>query len=307
MIANFFKKSKPINTLIIIGFLFFVYAIVTIINLPEQFDFNFFIKRSFFFLIVLLILFGLYFIISKNSLTKDNSYAIVLFVFMMSIFSFTVLDYKLLIVNLLLFFAYRRIYSLRTTKNTQDKLFDSAFWIGIASLIYPWCSMLLLLIFTALFLFDKSTWRNILIPLIGFLCPIFIYAVYLIAIDNFEFFDTLFNFKSDFSFEAYNSLKILIPLSIISGLIIWSILPTTLKINAVNNEFKSSWFLLINHFFLLIIVILPWEGKNGNEFLFLFFPIVIIFTNYLQIVEEKWFKEVFLYSFLVLTLAIHLL
>ena len=41
---------------------------------------------------------------------------------------------------------------------------------------------------------------------------------------------------------------------------------------------------------LLIIAVSP--NKTGSEFLFLFAPLAIIMTNYLEVIEETWFKEV---------------
>tara|TARA_R110002073_G_scaffold279026_1_gene442879 strand:+ start:119492 stop:120415 length:924 start_codon:yes stop_codon:yes gene_type:complete len=298
MIANFFNKTKPINTLLIIVLLFFIYTISLLLNTNQPATFYFISKRVLYFILLLIILFSVNFIVRKNNLTKSNSYSILLFVCLLGMFPFSILNFNLAIVNLILLFAYRRIYSLRTTKDTKEKLFDSSLWIGIATLIYPWSSLTLFLTFAAIYLFDKFTVRNILIPMVGFIVPIFIYSAYLIAINSFDSLFAVFNFEYSLSFEAYNSLKLLIPLTIVTALIIWSIFPTTLKINAINNEFKNSWLLLVFHFFLLTFVVLPWPTKNGSEFLFLFFPMAIIFTNYLQIVEENWFKELFLYALL---------
>lgn len=252
-------------------------------------------------------LFLVNFIIRKNNLTKDSSYTILLFVFLFGMFPFSMLDIELIVTNLFLLLAYRRIYSLRTNKDTKKKLFDSAFWIGIATLIYPWSSIIIILIYLAIFLFDKNTWRNILIPIIGFITPIFIFVSYLVAIGDFDLFSTIINFSYSFSFETYNSFKIIIPLSLICALIIWSIFPTTYKITTVNNEFKTSWLLLIFHLLILIPVIVLSPLKDSSELLFLFFPTALIFTNYLQIVEEKWFKEVFLYTFLGIIGLVYLL
>ena len=254
-----------------------------------------------------MMLFLINFIIRKNNLTKDNSYTILLFVFLIGMFPFSMLDFELIVTNLLLLLAYRRIYSLRTNKDTKKKLFDSAFWIGIATLIYPWSSIIIILIYIAIFLFDKSTWRNILIPVIGFITPIFIFISFLVAIGDFDLFSTIINFNYSFSFENYNSFKIIIPLSLICALIIWSIFPTTFKITTINNEFKTSWLLLIFHLLILIPVIILSPLKDSSELLFLFFPTALIFTNYLQIVEEKWFKEVFLYTFLGIIGLVYLL
>jgi len=307
MIANFFSKTKPINTLAIIALLFFIYTLSTVINFQEAFSLTFFFKRVSYFLLLLIILFSVNFIVRKNNLVKDNSYTLLLYVVLIGMFPFSVLDFKLAIINFILLLSYRRIYSLRTQKDTKEKLFDSAFWIGVATIIYPWSILILLLVFLAAYVFDKWTWRNVLIPITGFFCPIIIYTGYLIAVNKPELIEGIFNFDLQFNFNNYNSFKLLVPLAIVVSLMLWAIFPTTLKIIAVNNEFRNSWQLLISHFFILALVILPWPNKNGSELLYLFFPMAIIYTNYLQIVEEGWFKEVFLYSFLTLTIAIYFL
>jgi len=307
MIANFFNKTKPINTLFIIGLLFFIYIFSIGRHLEEEITLNFILKRILNFLLLLVTLFTVNFIIRKNNLTKDNSYTILLFVIFMGMFPFAVLEFKLLIVNLILLFAYRRIYSLRTSKETYKKIFDSAFWIGVATILAPWSSLAILLIYVAIYLFDKVTWRNIIVPLVGFCTPIIIYVTYLYAINDINEFKENLEYLYSFSFRIFNSATLLIPLALVTSLLIWSIFPTTFKITTVNNEFKNSWYLLVFHFVILLFVVLPWPVKNGGELLLLFFPIAVIFTNYLQIIEEKWFKEVFLYTLLAVVLTVFLL
>ena len=121
MIANFFNKTKPINTLFIIGLLFFIYIFSIARYLEEEITLYFVLKRMMNFLLLLVTVFTVNFIVRKNNLTKDNSYTILLFVILMGMFPFAVLQFKLLIVNLILLFAYRRIYSLRTSKETHKK------------------------------------------------------------------------------------------------------------------------------------------------------------------------------------------
>lgn len=307
MIANFFRKSKPINTLLIIILLFIVYTVSTFVYLRAEVSFIFLVKRLLYFILLLLVLFTVNFIITKNNLTRDNSYSLLLFVLMLGMFPFLVTDFKLMFVNFILLLAYRRIYSLRTLKSIEDKLFDSAFWIGIATIIYPWCCLLLLVVFIANNLFNKVTWRNLLIPVIGFICPIFIYGVYLFVSSDLVLFDSFLKFDYSLRFVEYHPFNILVPISFIAALTIWSIFSATFKITLVNNEFKSSWLLLIYHFLILLAVTLLWPNKNGSEFIFLFFPVAIILSNYLQIVEERWFREVFLYCFLALTIIIYFL
>jgi len=307
MIANFFSKTKPISTLFIVGTLLFIYVVSIIQHSNDELTLSFVSKRGFNFMLLLIILFTINFIIRKNNLVKDNSYSILLFVLLLGMFPFSLLSFKLLIINFILLLAYRRIYSLRTTKETKQKLFDSAFWIGIVTVIYPWCALILILIYGAMFLFDKASIRNMIMPLIGFMTPIIIYGTYLYAINDMETLNKIFQFEYSFFYRAFNAIELIIPLSLISALLLWSIFPTTYKINIVNNEFKNSWFLMILNFIILVLVTIPWVSKNGGELIFLFFPIAVIFTNYLQIIEENWFKEVFLYSLVAVMLSAYIL
>jgi len=305
MIAKFFNKTRPINTLIIILVLTFIYILSFFYLTEEAFGVLFFSKKALFFLVLLVTFFIINFIVRKNGLTKDNSYVLFILGLCFGMFPFATLNKHLLITHLVLLLAYRRIYSLRSNKDTKEKLFDSAFWIGIATIVYPDSFLYLLLIYAAIYTFNKSTIRNILIPLVGFLTPILIYGVYLLAVDEFNSFNLQLNYS--LSFLNYNSLELLIPIALILGYLLWAIFPTTVKIVTVNNEFRTSWFLLLIHLLISVIVIILSPNKNGSEFLFMFFPTAIILTNYLQIVKEKWFKEVFLYLFLVITITIYFL
>lgn len=307
MIANFFSKTKPVNTLAIVALLFLIYLLSSVINFNEILTFSNFLKRSSFFLLLLVVLFMVNFIIRKNNLTKDNSYTLLIYVILIGMFPFSVLNFKLVLINFLLLLSYRRIYSLRTQKDVKEKLFDSALWVGVASIVYPWCALILLLIFFATYVFGKWTWRNTLIPIIGFITPLVIYLAYLVFTDVPVSLTAILDFEIHVNFEVYNVFKLLIPLAIVISLLLWAIVPTTFKIIAINNEFRSSWQLLIIHFFILLLIVIPWPDKNGSELMFLFFPMSIIFTNYLQLVEERWFKEVFLFSFLFLTIAVYFL
>lgn len=307
MIANFFNKTKPINTLFIICLLFFLYVFSIALNVDQEITLSFVGKRIAYFLLVLVILFTINFIVRKNNLAKDNSYTLLLIVILIGMFPFSVLDFELLFANLVLLFAYRRIYSLRTVKETQKKIFDGSFWIGIATIIYPWCSITLILIYLALYFFDKSTLRNAIIPLVGFCTPILIYISYMYAINDLPLALENLTFEYSTSFKAFNSMKLLVPLALVCALSLWSVFPTTYKLTTINNEFRNSWNLLVFHFIILIAVVLPWPYKNGAELFFLFFPLAIIFTNYIQIIDEKWFKDVFLYALLAVVAMVYFL
>ena len=129
MIANFFKQSKPINFLVLIltGVLFFILAVLLYLLKDNQiFSWG---TTTLNFIVFLLILFLHNFITRKNNLTQNNTYGLYFFVLMFAIFPKSIHQSNILLSNFFLFFAYRRIYSLRSNLETVYKIFDSGFWI----------------------------------------------------------------------------------------------------------------------------------------------------------------------------------
>jgi len=300
MIANFFNKSTPITTFTIFILLTLVIGI-SIFALPTvDFTIVFFLNRLGILILLLITLFLVQFITKKNGLIKDNAYDLFLIVIFIAMFPKVITNSTVIISHFILLLAFRRIYSLRTIKNSKEKLFDSSFYIGIATLIYPLCIFYIVLPYVAIVNFNKRTIRNVIIPLIGFITPFVIYISYLILIDKFDLINL--DFIPSFLYTDYNSIQLLIPLTLLLGFLIWVLIPTTIKIVTFNSDLKNSWYVLLAHLIISVFVIIPAPIKDGSEFLFLFFPSAVIFTNYLQIAKEKWFKEVFLYLFSILAI-----
>ncbi len=296
MIANFFNKSTPFGKLSVVILLSVV--VITNVFSSEKITFNFifFLEKIAILFFLLLNLFLIHFITKRNKLIKDNIYDMLLIVIFTAMFPDTTNFSPILISHFILLLAFRRIYSLRTSKSSKEKLFEGSLYIGIATIIYPWSILYLVMPYAAVISFNKRTVRNVILPIIGFICPIFIYGTYLFLTDSFKNLKNLFTFN--FSFLNYNSLQLLIPLALILGFLIWTIFSTTIKIITVKNELKNSWYLILIHLILSVFILIPSPIKNGAEFLFLFFPLAVVFTNFLQLVNEKWFKDVFLYLFL---------
>lgn len=305
MIANFFNKSTPVTTFSVFILLSLVMLISTFLLPEANVTFLLFLKRLGVLALLLLTLFLVQFITKKNGLIKDNAYDLFLMVILIAMFFNVTANFTLIISHFILLLAFRRIYSLRTIKNPKEKLFDSSFYIGVATLIYPWCIFYIVLPYIALINFNKRTIRNVIIPLVGLITPFIIYCTYLILIDQFDGFNLDFTYS--FLFTDYNSLQLLIPLALLLGFLIWVLIPTTIKIITFNSELKNSWYVLLAHLILSVLVVFPSPLKDGSEFIFLFFPSVIIFTNYLQIVKEKWFREVFLYLFSIIAILVYFL
>ncbi len=307
MIANFFNKSRPINFLVLFILSFFVYIIASIFNFNVDFTTSSFIKSGLHYIFYLLLIFLHNFITRKNSLTDANTYALFIFILLFAIFPTSITNQELLISNLFLFFSLRRIYSLRSSKEEISKLYDAGFWIGVAFLFYSWSILFLILIYIAILVFRKLKWNYFIIPIIGFITPIFLYFVYLLLFGNELLLIDKWIFEVSFDFSNYNILSLLFPLGIVLVFIFWAIYPSLNQLLNAKREFKATFTLLLFHIFIVIVVIFISPTKDGAEFLFLFFPFSILLTNYLQTVKDYWFKESILILFILLSIGVYLL
>lgn len=304
MIAKFFNETKPINFLALAILSLFVFILAVFLPLDNGFSTGSVLKILLNLLLFLLFLFFHNFIIRKNSLTKNNSYALLFFVLLFALFPHAVNNYKLLISNFFLFFSIRRIYSIRSGINVKSKLFDSGFWIGIAFLIYDWSILFLFLIYIAIIVFREIKWNYFIIPLIGFITPVYLYYVYLLTLGKEDLFEKLWTFNTSFDFSNYNQISLLLPISIVIVFIIWTVYPTLSNALNAKKKQRSSFILLLFHLTLTMVIASLAPQKNGSEFLFLFFPFSVLMANYLQIIKEYWFKETVIILFFILTIVV---
>lgn len=307
MIADFFNRTKPVNFIVLNTLSVLVYFTAVIINYSDENYESSFANIIFYLFFFLLFIFLQNFIIRKNQLTGDNSYALLIFILLFALFPKTFVNYKILISNFFLIFAIRRIYSLRTLFETKSKLFDSAFWIGLATLFYSWSITYLILIYVAIFLFRKLKWNHLIIPIIGFITPIYLYYAYLLVIGKEQFLKNIWSFNFSFQYKNYNDLSLLLPIAIILVIIIWSIYPTLKKSLKAKKQKRATYSLLLIHLLLAISLAIVSSIKDGSEFLFLFFPFSVLFAKYLQIIKDYWFKELILILFIILSVVITIL
>lgn len=306
MISSFFSQSKPINFVVVSVILLIVFIVTKFMTLDEQIDALLFSKQILLFGVCLFSVFVFDFLVNKNNLTKKNSYKILLFVLFIAILPETLLNSKTLIANLFVLFALRRLISLRTKKDIKKKLFDASFWITIASLLYFWSVLFFTLIIAALVVYIIADIKNWVIPILGILTVAIIVLSYMVVmnIDIYSFLSSLFDISFDYS--SLNSKRIIIGSTILLSFGAWSLFYYVKNIKSKTKSLRPSFLLIIIAAIIGLVIIIISPEKNGSEFIFLFAPLAIIMTNYLEVISEKWFKESLLWI-LVLTPALTLL
>ena len=304
MIANFFNKTKPINFLLLSILIFIVFSINSWLVFSNEISFGFLVKKSVFLFFSILSIFVFDFILRKNVLTENNTYGLFFFILFFGFFQYSFSNEKILFSNFVLLFAFRRVYSLRTSLKPREKIFDSALWIGVASLFYIWSFLYLILLYFAIWVFNKKNWRNIFIPVIGFLTPLFLFYIYLLVINNISEFHEIWKLNLSLDFQNYSLYPIIVSICTLIIFTLISIFPTTKKFLLAKIDQKSTWFVLLFHILISLIIVMLAPEKNGSEFVFLFFPLSILFADYIQILKKYWFKEAIIYMFLIVLVIV---
>lgn len=303
MISNFFGKAKPIHLLLVSAMLLVVFTIAKVSTITAPFSLELLFKQTVLFGVCLASLFVLDFFVSKNNLTKRNSYKILMFGLFVAVLPETLLNSKLLIANLFILLALRRLISLRSRKEIKKKLFDAAFWISLATLLFFWAALFYLLIVMAIILYSIIHIKNWFIPILGVLSVAIIAASYMIVMDiEFEpYLHGFFDVSLDFT--PLNSKRIIIAATLLLSYGAWA---SFYYLRNLKHQLKSnrpSFIIVIISSLIALLIILVSPYKDGSEFIFLFAPLAIIMSNYLEIIPERWFKESLILGLIVVSIV----
>ncbi len=310
MLTSFFGKSIPLNYLLLGIFIAAAYILGTITGLSSINTSILFVIHGVFIILSVLSMLLLDFVIRKNQLTKNNSFAIFFFTCFMAMLPIIFKAHTILLANLFLLLALRRIMSLRSDTNSSKKILDASVWITVASLFHFWSLLFFIPLWIAIVQKPNSNYKQMLIPITGFLVVFLINtASQLLIYNSFEWF---FNWKQpiSFDFSKYNSASILVPITVILGFYIWTGVYRISKMTSIPSKHKSNHFLLFYVSIISFFVALLEPEKTGAEILFILAPVAIIAANYIENfgmkryvkkdVTEFWFKEIMLWLVLLL-------
>lgn len=303
MLTSFFSNSRPINFIIVAVYILLFYFFA---NFGLLFSSPLWVvlQEVGMLLVIILSVFILNFISGRNELTGRNAFKSILFAGFLCMFAAALQTNDVILANLFLLMALRRILSLRTQRETVKKIFDATFWIGVASLFYFWSILFLFVVYFGVVVHVGHRFKNWLVPLVAILALISIVTSADLMIT-----DTFYTFSdwtqaSNFNFERYRNPKLLIPAAFLFTLTIWSSFFYILIIQKASANVKTSLFiiLLCGGVALTVAVLAP--SKNGSELMFFFAPLAIIVTNYFQYMRDKWFKEILLITIVVLPILL---
>lgn len=296
MIATFFTKSNPIHYVFAFIYLFGLFLAHLNYNV-----FSFLIGAFSLFLLLTSVLLA-NFIISKNDLNKKNNYSLVAICFFIGLFMEQIFFFDdILIANVFLLLAIRKIYSIRNPININKKVFDASFWILISSVFYIPTLYFFIVLIIALILYSHFNLKNLVVVILAIIsATTFLYLLeiinsgYLNPVDfiNLLFFDfPILDYISSF-YENVSTInwpvKIIVFFSFLIPLIfifIWN------RVIKTNERRRTTTLILLTTILALIIYI---SNLNSMSFIFLFFPLIIIFTSCVEQARRELVKNLVL-------------
>jgi len=307
MIASIFSKSKPINFLIVFLITLSAFILVKMKLANGPINIVYFLKQALIFFICYGSILVFNFIINRNSLTQKNNYAVLLYCLFLATLPQVMLNTHIVFANLFVLLALRRIISLRSQSNVKKKLLDASVWIAIATLFYFWAIIFFALILAALLLYTENKIKNWIIPFVG-LAVVFIISIGYSIIVYDDFFEGItFSVSYSFNYDSYNTKQFLIAITILTSFSIWSSIFYIVNIKKKKKRFRPAFFTVFIAAILAFVIGFISSKKDGSEFIFLFAPISIIIANYIETIEEQWFKEIFLLILIALPIVVLIL
>lgn len=304
MITSVFSKSKPINFVIIAVYVTLIFVITNYTSLFSNFNSALITLPKW--IIALFLVFLLDFIVAKNNLTQRNSYAILTFGLLFGMFPEAMSRFDLLLSNLFILLALRRLISLHSKLHVKKKLFDAAFWIAVAALFYFWAILFFALVIVALIYHSQNDFKNVIIPFAGIASVLILLLIYNIIVYDVFIRPSDFKRYSSLDFTTYNSKEGILKFTVLFSSFIWTLVYYFRTLPDKNKKLKPSYFIIAWASIIAVLVAIIAPIKNGSEYLFLFAPFSIIMARYIEVVTERWFKQVFL-ALLIITPVISLL
>jgi hypothetical protein len=299
MITSLFRKSTPLNYFLVVLLLLFFFFLYQFNDLGWV-DSSISIAQKMVLLGVLFAsLFIANFIVKKNGLTKNSSYTLLFFLLLLLFFPSILDNTNLLLSNLFLLLAMRRLISLQTLKEPKEKIFDASLWIFIASLFHFWAILFLLLVYISIIFHASRDYRNWLLPFVAFFTTAVVFVlvalVYDVTLIHHFLNQRVMNFKIDYFTNKYQN----IALSIYVVMALYFVFSTLFTLTNKPMILQASYKKMIFTFLIGIVVFLISPEKNNSMLVFTFLPLSIMATSSIEYTQSKMQQEIVLFLFII--------
>lgn len=294
MITSLFRKSTPLNySIVILGVLFFFF-VYQIKHMSADNSMLHLILKFGLVGIIFISLFLANFIVKKNGMSKDSAYTVLFFLLFLLVSPSVFDNGKLLISNLFILLATRRIVSLHSLKASKEKIFDASIWVFIAALFHFWSILFILLIFISVLFHAARDYRNWFLPFIA------LFAVAIIFVLTAIYFKTdwikllmaqsVIDFRMNYFTNHIQNLALSVYATIgvfFAGSLLLTMSNRPLILHPTYKKVLSA--IIIG-----IAVFMVSPNKSNDLLVFTFAPLAMIATTHIETPQAQWKKEVVL-------------
>ena len=221
-----------------------------------------------------------------NKVVKINNYVFGIIFIIISLPLIHVQNYFMVnTLNLIMILIYGELIAFSDSNNTK-RIFNSGFMIGLIGMLDYSLNYFYIIILLSLFYYNIFNWRNLIIQIIGFVCPLILYSILIfleyMSADFMHILNLSFNNTHLCFFQHY------IMLITISILIILATYELYNNYYRKTENAKKAFGLLI---IIITIILLHSLAIVSWKFIYLLnIPITIIITNYLIYIKSLKFR-----------------
>lgn len=294
MIASLFSKTRPINYALIFIMLlscFFLYQFqVSEVVLTSKNSLN----QAIVLVLIIFSFFLVNFISLKNSLTKNDNYAILIFFIFILLFPTILNNIKIVLSNVFLLLALRRLISLKVLSSSKEKIFDASFWIFLSAIFHFWSILYIVLVFISIIFHSSKDYKNWLLPFVSFLCVWILYIfTSLILFDNYTINENIFDIG--FNFFSFDNVYQNMALALFVSIAVLFFTSQTFDYQNKPLNMQSSYKQIYFSFILSVGIYVLSPEKSNVLLIYSFAPLSILGANMFEKFEDSVYKEVSLY------------
>ena len=295
MLASLFSKTRPFNY-VLTGF--FVISAFFLFQFTREKDFftsESLVEESAVFLLLIASFILVNFISLRNALTKNDNYAILLFLIFVLMFPGILENWRIVLSNFFLLLALRRLISLRTLNSPKEKIFDASFWIFFSALFHFWSIAYIILVFISIIFHSGKDYKNWLIPFISLFCVWILHIFFsLFFLGEYELhFQEMIQMSFDFTGHktTYENMALASYVSISVLFFASQILDYQNKPLNMQSSYKQVYF----SFLLAIGIYALSKNKTNDMLIYSFATLAILGANMFEKLENNNFKEASIY------------
>jgi hypothetical protein len=310
MFVKFFNTNNPLILILIfvIGILFWINVFISPFAIPDSSDIFPLYNLTCFILkgqnhlnevLAFLLVFteGLLInlIINRNKLFSSSTYLpAMLFILLMSAVKHLQILTPSLIAILFVILAIKQMFDIYDKEKAYSQIFKIGFFISVASLFYLPSLFLVVLVFISFIIFKIFKWREWFIFLIGLITPYLYIAVYWFWNDKLiESVSEYSNYFNTIGFGIHKFNTGIYVIMTISGIL------TLLSISKILNEMREklikirlSFYVIIWFLIITLFIIFFGNIKQAYFFQFIFIPLSILLSNYIQHIRKDYLRDI---------------